>query len=60
MFKRVIIENWALYVPIISFVIFATVFAAVTIRALRIGKSERERLASLPLESDPQTLNTDN
>lgn len=60
MFKRVIVENWALYVPIISFVIFATVFAAVTIRALRIGKSERERLASLPLESDPQTLNTDN
>jgi hypothetical protein len=60
MFKRVIVENWALYVPIISFVIFATVFVAVTIRALRIGKAERERLASLPLESDPETLETDN
>jgi hypothetical protein len=58
MFKRVIIENWALYVPIISFVIFATVFAAVTIRALRIGKTERERLASLPLDSE--TLKTEN
>lgn len=60
MFKRVIIENWALYVPIISFVIFSTVYVAVTIRALRIGKAERERLASLPLEPDPETFNTDN
>lgn len=60
MFKRVIIENWALYVPIISFVIFATVFVAVTIRALRLGKTERERLALLPLESDSETLKSDN
>jgi hypothetical protein len=60
MFKRVIVENWALYVPIISFVIFAVVFAAVTVRALRIGKAERERLASLPLDPDPETLKTDN
>ena len=60
MFKRVIVENWALYVPIISFVIFAVVFAAVTVRALRIGKAERERLASLPLDPDPESLNTDN
>jgi hypothetical protein len=60
MFKRVIIENWALYVPFISFFIFATVFIAVTIRALRIGKTERERLASLPLEPDPANLKTDN
>ena len=60
MFKRVIIENWALCVPIISFVIFATVFVAVTVRALRIGKTERERLAALPLESDPANLKSDN
>jgi hypothetical protein len=60
MFKRVIVENWALYVPIISFVIFAVVFAAVTVRALRIGKAERERLASLPLDPDPEILKTDN
>jgi hypothetical protein len=60
MFKRVIVENWALCVPIISFVIFAVVFAAVTVRALRIGKTERERLASLPLDPDPETFTTDN
>ncbi len=57
MFKRVIVENWALYVPIISFIIFAVVFVAVTIRALRIGKAEREHLASLPLDKNSDTPN---
>jgi hypothetical protein len=51
MFKRVIVENWALCLPAVSFVIFFTVFAVVTIRALRIGRAERERLAAMPLES---------
>ena len=59
MFKRIFVEDWALCVPIISFCIFFTVFVAVTIRAMRIGKAERERLASLPLESDSENLNTE-
>jgi hypothetical protein len=54
MFKRMFIEDWALSIPIISFCIFFVVFAAVTIRALRISKSERERLAALPLEPSEQ------
>lgn len=58
MFRRILVENWAFYVPIISFVIFATVFLAVTIRALRISKTERERLASLPLESETEPNST--
>jgi hypothetical protein len=60
MFKRIFVEDWALCVPIISFCIFFVVFVAVTIRALRIGKSERERLASLPLEPDSENLKTEN
>lgn len=60
MFKRIFVEDWALCVPIISFCIFFVVFVAVTIRALRIGKSERERLASLPLDSGNETLKTEN
>jgi hypothetical protein len=56
MFKRIFVEDWALWVPIISFCIFFVVFVAVTIRALRIGKSERERLASLPLQSGDAPL----
>lgn len=50
MFQRILVEEWATYVPIISFVLIAGVFIAVTIRALRIDKGERDRLASLPLE----------
>ncbi len=50
MFQRILVEEWATYVPIISFVLIAGVFIAVTIRALRIDKRERDRLASLPLE----------
>ena len=50
MFQRILVEEWATYVPIISFVLIAGVFIAVTIRALRIDESERDRLASLPLQ----------
>lgn len=52
MFRRILIEGWAHFVPIISFCIFFIVFIAVTIRALRIKKSDRERLAALPLENN--------
>ncbi len=58
MFKRVFVEDWALVIPIVSFCIFAVVFAAVTIRALRLSKAERERLAALPLESDTENSAT--
>lgn len=57
MFKRMIVEDWAYYIPFVSFFIFAVVFIAVTIRALRIGKAERSRLASLPLENNAETSN---
>jgi hypothetical protein len=50
MFKRVFVEDWAHIIPVISFCIFFTVFMVVTIRAMRLGKAERERLAAMPLE----------
>jgi cbb3-type cytochrome oxidase subunit 3 len=53
MFKRVFVEDWAQLVPFVSFFIFFTVYVFVTIRALRLGKAERARLASLPLEDNP-------
>jgi hypothetical protein len=56
MFKRILVEDWATYIPIISFVLIAGVFIAVTIRALRIDKRERTRLASLPLEDQSENL----
>lgn len=55
MWKRIIVEDWVQFVPIISFGIFSAVFLVVAIRALRMRKSERERMASLPLdESDDE------
>lgn len=50
MFKRVFVEEWAHIIPFISFFIFFTVFIFITIRAMRLGKSERSRLAQMPLE----------
>lgn len=58
MFQRILVEDWATYVPIISFVLIAGVFIAVTIRALRINKGDRSRLASLPLESSSDPTDT--
>ena len=46
MFKRVIVEEWATILPFISFLVFATI----TVRALRLGRKDRERMASMPLE----------
>ena len=55
MFKRILVDEWALSVPIISFVLIAGVFVIATIRALRLGRNERDRLASLPLEDASRT-----
>jgi cbb3-type cytochrome oxidase subunit 3 len=58
MFQRILVEDWATYVPFISFFLIAGVFVAVTIRALRIEKRERERLASMPLEDPSEISNS--
>jgi hypothetical protein len=52
MFKRILFEDWAISVPIISFVLIGGVFIVATIRALRLSKDKREHLASLPLEDN--------
>ena len=56
MFQRVIHQDWDAIIPIISFVITAGFFIAISIRAIRLGKSEREHLANIPLE-DGETPN---
>ncbi|WP_411827045.1 hypothetical protein [Luteolibacter sp. AS25] len=52
MFHRVIHENWAAIVPIISFVITAGIFLTVSIRALFLSKDRRETLARIPFEEN--------
>jgi len=54
MFKRIFVEDWAHIIPVISFCIFAAVFLLVTVRALRLRKPERERMAALPLDSSSE------
>ena len=54
MFHRVNFEDWATAITMSAFFIFAAVFLAVTIRALRLGESERKRLAALPLDDHPE------
>lgn len=49
-FKRVMFEDWSIWIPMVSFGIFLVVFLLVSLRAMRLDKSERERMASLPLE----------
>jgi hypothetical protein len=50
MFKRVLVEDWAHIIPFVSFFIFFTVFIVMSVRAIRLRKPERDRLASMPLE----------
>ncbi len=50
MFKRVVHDDWTTIVPMIAFGLMFAVFAITTIRAMRLDRSERERLATLPLK----------
>lgn len=62
MFKRVLVEDWTLYLPFVSFFLFAAVFAVVTVRAIRLARPERVRLAAMPLDDTttaPRSPETD-
>ena len=54
MLKRLIMEDWAVIVPIISFAVTATVFITVSIRALTLPKARREELANIPFTENPK------
>jgi hypothetical protein len=54
MFKRIILEDWTLVMPVIAFFFTAAVFVYTTIRAMKLSKNRREELANLPLNDSPQ------
>ena len=54
MFQRLTVEDWAQCIPLVAFCIFATVFVLVSLRALRLGATERARLAAMPLDHPPE------
>jgi hypothetical protein len=53
MFKRIVHEDWVSIVPMIAFGFLFVVFLLATVRALRLRPSERERMATLPLDDSP-------
>lgn len=55
MLQRIIHDNWASIVPIISFAVTAGIFLTVSIRALTLPKSRREKLANIPFEENSNT-----
>lgn len=52
MFKRLIMEEWQMSVPVVAFVLTFGAFVILTIRALRLGKRQSEHMARLPLSKD--------
>lgn len=52
MFQRVALENWHEIVPYICFALVAGVFLVIVIRAVRMKKSEIDRISALPLQDD--------
>ena len=55
MFQRVVYEEWQLIFPIIAFATAAGIFGAIVWRAVRMQRSQLERLARMPLEKDAPT-----
>jgi hypothetical protein len=49
MFKRLILDDWTLVMPIIAFFFTAAVFVYTTVRAMKLSKERRDELANLPL-----------
>lgn len=52
MLKRIIMQDWATIVPIISFFFTTGVFLLVSIRAIALSKDKREALARMPLDEN--------
>ena len=59
MFKRIIYEDWASYIPIISFWFTFSVFVAISLRAIFMKKDTVRHMGHLPLEDDHSTTNKD-
>jgi len=49
-FKRIILEDWHSTALAVGFALVAGVFVVTTLRALRMDKAQRDRLAAMPLD----------
>ena len=55
MFKRLILEDSATIYVLAAFVTAATIFLAITWRALRMPRAQSDQLANLPFTSENAT-----
>lgn len=58
MFKRINYADWVEIVPYLAFTLTFAVFIILVIRTLKMGKANAERIASLPLETQPEAKRT--
>ena len=59
MFKRLILEDWSTVCVLTAFVTAATIFLAITWRALRMPRAQVEHFAQLPLTPESSTRRHD-
>ncbi len=52
MFKRLILEDWHMLIPVVAFLLTFAVFLVLSVKALLMGKKQSEHMASLPLLKD--------
>ena len=57
MFKRISYEDWHGAVPIIAFIFTFGIFIVFVVRAIRLHRDEAGRMASLPLDLEPNSAN---
>jgi len=50
MFRRILFDHWVAIFPLISFVVTATVYFAITRQALRMTPEQTKRLSRMPFE----------
>lgn len=58
MFKRLILEDWHHWMPIIGFVLTFGVFIAIVVRTVRLKNEKVDRMARLPLENDQDRVHS--
>lgn len=52
MFRRVFLENWQITLIVVAFLLTFSAYVMLTLRTILMKKSDRERMANLPLEEE--------
>jgi len=55
MYKRVLYEKWADWVPYVAFGITALVFLSFVVRAVTLRRERADQMARLPLEEEAES-----